>query len=79
MQSKHVKDAPRHWPRCESSFFLVRTSPQLCVRTVMLVLLPNLHPCPTRGMAGSDRGEGEGISTSQEKDTMAVIDQSWNE
>jgi hypothetical protein len=35
MQSRHEKAAPRHWPRWASSFFLVSTSPQLCVRTDM--------------------------------------------
>ena len=69
MQSKQVKDAPRHWPRCESSFFLVRTSPQLCVDTAMLVLHPTLHSCPTRGMARSNREESGWVFVPRTKRT----------
>ena len=65
MQSRHVNDAPRHWLRCASSFFFVRTSPQFW--TVAFEVSIACY----RPLARRIRGEH---CTSQEKETIVAVD-----
>ena len=64
MQSKQVKEAPRHWPRCGSSFFLVKTSPQFWIGEGQISFDVSAF-IPNQGMAG--------VRTSQEKDTIVSL------
>jgi hypothetical protein len=62
MQSRQVKEAPRHWLRWPSSFFFVRTSPQFYTASLVSLVVFSRGVCQT-----SSRGEER---TSHEKETM---------